>query len=240
MRAPRLSIVTLAILALGACTQYVSCGGSPTPPPDALTTQGPVAQGTVPSARMVGISFLGDSLTAGFGMTAQEAYPARIQELFVSEGYGEVDVLNGGVSGDTTAGGLRRVDQLLTPETRVLVVALGGNDALRGLSLTQTHDNLARIIETAQGKGVTVLLAGMLAPTNLGEDYRGGFQGVFSRLTREYPSVTFVPFLLDGVIGVPGMVQADGVHPTPEGARVMAGLLYPRLRDIVDQLPAAR
>ncbi|MCC7007644.1 MAG: arylesterase [Acidobacteria bacterium] len=237
MRFRRSSSVILAVLALGATALAASCGGSSPSPPDALTTQGPVAQGSVPSDKTIVIAFLGDSLTAGFGLPAQEAYPARIQEMFAAEGYGEVEVLNGGISGDTTAGGLRRAEQLLTPATHVLVVALGGNDALRGLTVAQTHDNLAAIIDRAQASGVAVLLAGMLAPTNLGEDYQAGFRGVFSRLRREYPSIAFVPFLLEGVIGHAELVQADGVHPTAEGARVIAALLYPRLRDIIDQLP---
>jgi acyl-CoA thioesterase I len=234
MRARRLTLVTLGILALGVCA--TSCSGPPEQRPDAFTTQGPVAQGTVPSDRAIVIAFLGDSLTAGLGLTSQEAYPARIQEMFAAEGYGEVEVLNGGISGDTTAGGLRRVDQLINPPTKILVVALGGNDALRGLTVSQTHDNLKAIIEQAQRRGIAVLLAGMLAPTNLGEDYRTGFQGAFTGLSREFRSVSFVPFLLDGVVGNPAMVQPDGVHPTAEGARVIAALLYPKLRDIVDQL----
>lgn len=231
MRARVTGLAVLAAFVLAAC------GGGGGQQPDAFTTQGPVAQGSVPDDRSIVVAFLGDSLTAGFGMTVQEAYPARIQEMLAAEGYGEVEVLNAGISGDTTAGGLRRVDQLLEPRTRILVVALGGNDALRGFTVAQTHDNLAAIIQQAQSRGVAVLLAGMLAPTNLGEDYRTNFQAVFSRLQREYPSIAFVPFLLEGVIGNPTMVQADGVHPTPEGARVIAALLYPKIRDMVDQLP---
>jgi len=238
-RGRRLSFVTLAVLALGACSNYVSCSGPAEQTPETFAVAQPVAPGTAPEGRSTVIAFLGDSITAGLGLSATDAYPNRIQEMFAAEGYGEVEALNGGISGDTTAGGLRRVDQFLEPATKILVVALGGNDALRGLTVEQTHDNLAAIIRRAEESHVPVLLAGMLAPTNLGEDYQAGFRDIFVKLSREH-SVAFVPFLLEGVIGNPVMVQQDGVHPTAEGARVIANLLYPKLRDMVDQMSNTR
>jgi acyl-CoA thioesterase-1 len=184
------------------------------------------------------IVILGDSLTAGLGLTQEQSFPSRLQELFAGEGYAEVEILNAGVSGDTTAGGLRRVEQLLAPNVKILVVALGGNDALRGLSVAQTRENLTSIIDQALGQGVQVLLAGMEGPTNLGEDYRESFRNVFVQIAREYQgAVSLVPFLLEGVAGNPSLNQADGIHPTDEGARRIAQHLYPRLRDMVDQLP---
>jgi acyl-CoA thioesterase-1 len=233
----RLFLVSLALAALGACSQYVSCSSAPVQTVDSLNTAQPVRPGDVPEARTIGVAFLGDSLTAGQGLTSEEAYPNRIQELFVEEGYGEVDVLNGGVSGDTTAGGRRRVEQLLTGNTKILVVALGGNDALRGISVSDTRANLVAIIETAHKKGVDVLLAGMEAPTNYGQDYQAAFRATFVDVARQYPqSVAYVPFLLEGVAGNPALNQADGIHPTAEGAKVIANLLYPKLRDIVDRI----
>src|SRR5688572_18521915 len=152
------------------------------------------ATGQSPEA-VVEIAFLGDSLTAGLGLLSDQAYPNVIKQMFHAEGYTEVDVVNGGSSGDTTAGGARRVEQLLSADTRILVVALGGNDALRGLTVQQTHDNLASILDQAVGRRLAIMLAGMLAPTNLGEDYQKGFQNVFLRLSREYQnSIVFVPF----------------------------------------------
>lgn len=232
----RLVLILAATAALGACSQNTSCAGAtPEQTTDPLANARPTRPADVPSSRIVEIAFLGDSLTAGLGLNASEAYPSRIQELFAAEGYGEVECLNGGISGDTTAGGRRRYEQLLTPSTKILVVALGGNDALRGLTVEQTHDNIAGIVQGASAKGLGVLLAGMEAPTNLGDDYRQGFRATFARVAREQSPV-FVPFLLEGVAGNPALNQADGIHPTAEGQRIIANLLYPKLRDMVDQI----
>jgi len=166
-----------------------------------------------------------------------QAYPNLVQQRFASEGYGNVTVVNAGISGDTTAGGLRRVEGVITNDTRILVVALGGNDALRGLTLAQTHDNLAGIIDVALNHRVAVLLAGMQAPPNFGEDYRGGFEEIFTHLLSEYRGrIALMPFLLDGVAGVPSLNQADGIHPNVDGARKVAENMYPLLRSIVDSL----
>jgi acyl-CoA thioesterase I len=242
MRRPHFGLVAFLTLALGACSGTFACN---TPPaeaiPDPLSNARPVRPGDVPEDRMLVIAFLGDSITAGLGLTSQQAYPSLIQAMFAAEGYGEVESLNGGVSGDTTAGGLRRVDQLLGNTTKILVVALGGNDALRGLTATQTHDNIAAIIDEAQSRGVAVLLAGMEAPTNLGDDYRTAFRGAFIQLSRQYEgTIEYVPFLLEGVAANPALNQSDGIHPNADGARVIAELLYPRLRNIVDRLSSSR
>jgi acyl-CoA thioesterase-1 len=234
----RLLVTTLALVALSACSfRNVSCGTAPPAPIEPVSLSGgetPVDPEVPP---LLGIAFLGDSLTAGLGVMSDDAFPTKIVEMFFSEGYTEVDILNGGLSGDTTAGGLRRVDGVLQPGVHILVVALGGNDALRGLSTTQTHDNLAAIIETALGRGVMVLLAGMQAPTNLGTDYQESFRAVYQQLSAEYAgSVEFVPFLLEGVAANSRLNQPDGIHPNQAGHLVIAELLYPRLRDMVDKL----
>jgi acyl-CoA thioesterase-1 len=141
------------------------------------------------------------------------------------------------MSGDTTAGGLRRVGSLLNGSTKILVLALGANDALRGLTTQQTQDNLAQTIDVALSKGVFVLLCGMEAPTNLGPDYRESFRNVYINLLRQYQGrISFVPFLLEGVAGNPSLNQADGVHPTAEGAKIVAQTIYPKLRDLVDRV----
>lgn len=185
-----------------------------------------------------GIVVLGDSLTAGLGVLEEESFPARLQALFIEEGYEEVEVINAGISGDTTAGGLRRVDSLITPDVKVAIVALGGNDALRGLSVADTKRNLQAIISRFLDSGVSVVLAGMEGPTNLGEDYRAGFRNAFRELASEYGAqIRFVPFLLEGVAGMPALNQADGIHPNPEGAQMIADLLHPTVRDLVDQIP---
>lgn len=231
-----LSIVLLA--GVSACSlRNVACGGSDAPPavspePQAAATAEP---GTAGSTRIV---FLGDSLTAGYGLLSQQAFPYLIQEMFEAEGYHEVEAVNAGVSGDTSAGGARRLEALLlAAEAKILVVALGGNDALRGLTVEQTHDHLASIITMARSRGVAVMLCGMEAPTNYGEDYRTSFRGVFLRLLGEHQGdITYVPFLLEGVAGNPALNQSDGIHPNADGARVIATALYPRLRTMVDQL----
>jgi acyl-CoA thioesterase-1 len=234
-----------ALLLLGAgllagCSfRNVGCG-MPKAEQAAADPAAPAGQGSgaavINDPRAIRIAFLGDSLTAGFGLLSEQAYPAQIQKLFEAEGYDAVDIVNAGVSGDTTAGGLRRVEGVLEPGVRVLVVALGGNDALRGLTTKDTHDNLAKVIDTARAKGVQVLLAGMEAPTNLGEDYRTNFRDVFTQLLRESRGIVFVPFLLEGVAMNPALNLSDGIHPNADGAKVIAQALYPKLRTIVDSL----
>lgn len=228
---------------LSACSfRNVACGlpkadeqgqtpitGAPTPESSAA--------GSGSSGGGFQIVFLGDSVTAGLGLLAEQAYPAVLQRKFATEGYANVETVNAGASGDTTAGGLRRVGQSLGPGVRILVVALGNNDALRGLTLEQTHDNLAAIIEAALGKGVGVLLCGLEAPTNYGEDYRQTFRDIFVNLLREHSGkIAYMPFLLEGVAGNPALNQADGIHPTAEGARIIADAMYPKLRTMVDQM----
>ncbi len=219
----------------------VACGS-----PAGVSQPQPAAQaalpepGQLPEPQRIVITILGDSLTAGLGLTVAEAYPARIQEMFAAEGYRDVEISNAGVSGDTTAGGLRRIEALLTPNVRIVVVALGGNDALRGLSVTQTRDNVSAIVSGLLDRGIRVMVAGMESPTNLGEDYQRGFHDAFAQVAATYRGrITYVPFLLEGVAANPALNQADGIHPNAEGARIVAEHLYPQLRSMVDQLPVA-
>lgn len=243
LRVPPLPAALVLILTVFGAASAASCGrpagdGAPT------VVQQPeyVAPGQVPSGRRVVVVILGDSLTAGLGLATNEAFPARLQAKFLNEGYDQVEILDAGVSGDTTAGGLRRVESLLVPgNVRILVVALGGNDALRGLSVTQTRQNLKAIIDTALESGVDVMLTGMEGPTNLGEDYRAGFRNAFADLAAEYSGrITFVPFLLEGVAGNPTLNQPDGIHPNTEGAALIAEHLYQPLQNMVDQLPVTQ
>jgi acyl-CoA thioesterase I len=232
----------VALLILSACSfRNVSCG---LPKNDVATADptAPAAPGTAAGSGGGGgggfeITFLGDSITAGLGLLGDQAFPALIERKFQAEGYRSIEAVNAGISGDTSAGGVRRIEQVLTPSVRVLVLSLGSNDALRGLTLTQTHDNLDAIINAAMAKNVVVLLTGLEAPTNYGADYRDAFRELFTQLLREHKGhIFFVPFLLDGVAGVPALNQSDGIHPNADGARVIADALYPRLRTIVDQI----
>lgn len=174
---------------------------------------------------------LGDSLTAGLGLDPAEAYPTLLQQKLDAAGL-LYRVVNAGVSGDTSAGGASRLDLALEGDVRVLLVALGGNDALRALPVSELRKNLARIITSAQARGIHVILAGMEAPPNFGQDYVRAFREVYGSLAKEY-AVALLPFLLDGVAGVERLNQRDGIHPTAEGARVVADHVWPVLEPLV-------
>lgn len=161
----------------------------------------------------------GDSLTAGLGVSRDEAYPAQLQRRLDELDYG-YRVINAGVSGETTAGGLRRTPWVLGSKPDVVILELGGNDGLRGLSLEQTKHNLGRIIEQLQQAGTTVILAGMKLPPNYGQDYTRGFEAIYPNLAKHY-NLTLIPFFLEGVAASPVLNQADGIHPTREGYRIV-------------------
>ena len=175
---------------------------------------------------------LGDSLTAGLGLPSDQSYPTLLQARLKDEGL-DYDVVNAGVSGDTSAGGLSRLDWALQGDVRILVVALGGNDGLRGLPPAALEQNLARIIEGAQERHIKVILAGMEAPPNYGRDYIVSFHKVFPALAKQY-HVGLVPFLLDGVAGSDTLNQADGIHPTAAGARVVADNVWRVLKPVAE------
>lgn len=171
--------------------------------------------------------FLGDSLTAGLGLDTDQSFPSLIGKKLKDKGL-DYEVVNAGVSGDTSAGGLRRLDWSLEGDVRVLIVALGANDGLRGLSTAELKNNLAAVIKAAKAKGITVILAGMEAPPNFGEDYTKAFRAVYADLAKEY-HVTQIPFLLQGVAGDPSLNQADGIHPNIRGAQIVADLVWAEL-----------
>jgi acyl-CoA thioesterase-1 len=169
----------------------------------------------------------GDSLTAGFGVSPEEAWPALIDARLRREGY-PYRVVNAGVSGDTTAGGVRRVDWVLRNRPDVAVVALGANDGLRGLSTDAMRANLTTIVERLRAGGARVLVAGMEVPPNYGAAYARAFRGVFPEVARQ-SGVPLMPFLLDGVAADPRLNQADGIHPNPAGHRAIADRVWPHL-----------
>ena len=180
------------------------------------------------------IVFLGDSLTAGYGLASKEqSVPALMQKRLDAEGY-NVEVVNQGVSGDTTAGGVSRVEWALNGDVRVLIVELGGNDGLRGLPVEATKQNLAQIITTAKQRGVRVLLTGMEAPPSYGPVYTSQFRQVFRDLAREQ-DVAFMPFFLEGVAGIPRLNQADGIHPTADGAVIVEQAVWKSLKPLLPE-----
>jgi acyl-CoA thioesterase-1 len=226
-------LVLLCCLVCSGCSYVygVSCGpAAPETGSGTAAASGGASPQTEPS--LPKIVCLGDSLTAGYGLLEAQAYPALLQARFDQEGY-EVEVVNAGVSGDTTAGGLRRLDWALDGDVRILIVALGGNDALRGLSVDEMSRNLGGIIERAQQGGIEVLLAGMEAPPNFGPEYTVRFRDAYRELARRY-KVRFVPFLLKGVAGDPRLNQADGIHPTAEGTRIITETLWAALTPMID------
>jgi acyl-CoA thioesterase-1 len=177
---------------------------------------------------------LGDSLTAGFGLPIDDAYPSLLQRRLKAEGF-DYDVVNAGVSGDTSAGGLSRLDWALQGDVRVLIVALGGNDALRGLSAAQLQRNLGDIVERAQARRIRVILAGMESPPNWGRDYTVSFHEVYTTLAAQY-RLPLVPFLLAGVAGTATLNQADGIHPTAAGARIVADNVWAVLKPVLQEI----
>ena len=176
---------------------------------------------------------LGDSLTAGLGLPREDAYPAVLQRKLREAGI-DLEVVNAGVSGDTSADGLRRATWALEGDVRLLILALGANDGLRGLPPPQMKENLQNIIHRARQRAIPVLLVGMEAPPNFGEQYAAAFRQVFRDLAREN-KVTLVPFLLDGVAGVPDLNQADGIHPTSSGAARIADHLWPAVKTMIEK-----
>jgi acyl-CoA thioesterase-1 len=174
----------------------------------------------------------GDSLTAGLGLSAQETYPALLRERLKQDGY-DYEVVNSGVSGDTSAGGVRRIDWALDGDVRFMILELGANDFLRGQPVGETKKNLGQIIDRAQTKNVKVLLAGMLAPTNAGQEYEEQIRNMFTDLARE-KDVTLIPFLLEGVSGVESLNQRDGIHPNPAGTKLMAETVYKYLKPMLE------
>jgi acyl-CoA thioesterase I len=224
-------------VAAAALVGFPGCGSreadppaksEPAPSASAAPAVTPAAADTRPR-----IVALGDSLTAGLGLSPQEAYPALLQQRLNDSGL-KLQVVNAGVSGDTSAGALRRLDWALEGDVRVMIVALGGNDALRGLPVEELGRNLSEIIERAQARKIDVILAGMEAPPNFGRDYTVGFHDVFPALAKRY-KVALVPFLLEGVAGIEALNQRDGIHPTAAGARKIADNLWAALQPLAER-----
>lgn len=174
----------------------------------------------------------GDSLTAGYGLAEEESYPSLLQARLKRLGYPQ-RVVNAGVNGDTSAGGLARVDWVLQQPVQVLIVCFGGNDGLRGLDPEALRRNLSAIVERAQRRGATVILAGIRLPTNYGPDYNRRFDAVFPAVAKARHAV-FVPFLLAGVAGKPELNQADGIHPTAAGTRIVEATVWKALKPVLD------
>lgn len=234
---PRTRYIPLLLsffVALTACRGNVgSTGASKQQQPSPATTSGPTDNGPARPK----IVALGDSLTAGLGLPETQAYPALLQKKLDAQGY-SYEVVNAGVSGDTSAGGLRRLDWALEGDVRALILALGANDGLRGLPTAEMKRNLEQIITRAKERKITVILAGMEAPPNYGPEYTASFRRVYQDLAREH-EVVFLPFLLTNVAGNSALNQGDGIHPNAEGAAIVADGIWAVLRPVLDRMSTA-
>lgn len=176
---------------------------------------------------------LGDSLTAGYGVKAISALPSVLEQKLKRDGL-DVEILNAGVSGDTTAGGLARLDWVLRDSPDIVIIALGANDALRGLDPSSARRNLQQIIEQVQERGIRPVLMGMKAPRNLGRSYFTAFDAIYPELSRQY-RIPLYPFLLEGVAGQAALNLPDGIHPNEKGLREIANRIKPFLKPIIEQ-----
>jgi len=230
--AARLRVTTMVVAAM---TLLAGCRAAPQSG-SAVPAEAPAAA-PQPAGSEDGrprIVFLGDSLTAGLGLLEAQSYPALIQKKLDADGY-DFEVENAGVSGDTSAGGLRRLDWALQGNAKIMVLALGANDGLRGLSTAEMKNNLTQIIDQARQRNVMVILAGMEAPPNYGGEYAASFRQAF-RDVAQHERVTYLPFLLDKVAGVPALNQGDGIHPNERGAEIVAETVWKVLRPALDQI----
>jgi acyl-CoA thioesterase I len=196
------------------------------------------AGGAAAAERPVKLVVLGDSLTAGFGLPVQAAFPERLARALKAKGIAAT-VVNAGVSGDTASGGLGRLGWSVPADTDAVIVELGANDALRGIDPTITKTALEAILSKLDERHISVLLAGMEAPRNMGPDYVRGFDAIYPALASTH-HVVFYPFFLDGVAADPKLNQADGLHPNAAGVDVIVGRMLPQVEELVSRARAAR
>lgn len=219
-----LGFVVLAALSFG-------CAGGTTAGSSANGENKPLRTPQINSGRPKIIAF-GDSLTAGFGLAEKESYPYLLQERLKAEGY-NYEVVNAGVSGDTSLGGLERADWVFEQDNaKIVILELGANDLLRGTSVAKMRANLDQIIKKAKAKNLKVLLCGMLAPPTMGAEYQRDFTRAFPELASEH-KVAFLPFLLENVALDRELNQADGIHPNPKGTKIMTENIYTALKPLL-------
>ena len=222
-------VLLAALCAAGA----VACSQDNTPPPPSAASSPAPASAAPSTSNRPRIVFLGDSLTAGLGLPQSQAFPSVLDEKLRAFS-ASVQVVNAGISGDTAAGGRRRLNWALEGDVRVLVLALGANDGLRGNPVPAMKADLQAIIRAAKARGITVLLLGMEAPPNFGPEYTAEFREAFRDLADD-EDVAFVPFFLEGVAGVPALNQSDGLHPNAEGTQRVAATVWKALEPIVEK-----
>lgn len=235
----KLATLTLVLLIplAAACGQRASGDGAAVArQPVSAPAAPPGAPAAVKSSQKLPIVvFLGDSLTAGLGLNEDQAYPSLLGRKLQQEGL-PIRVINAGVSGDTTAGGLSRLSWLLNQHPDVVVVALGGNDGLRGLPVEEAEHNLREIVRRCQEAGARVLLLGLQMPPNYGPEYTSRFAAMYPKIAKDM-NAGLLPFMLAGVGGVARLNQMDGIHPTAAGQEIVAKNVLPYLEKVLRQLP---
>lgn len=208
----------------------------------ALATSG---LGKHAAAEPVNIAVLGDSLVHGYGLPAAQGFVPQLQ-TWLTKNQVEATIINAGVSGDTTAGGLARLDWTLTPDVQALVVSLGGNDVLRGLDPAYSRENLRQILQTAGNRGLPVLLVGIAAPGNFGADYKAEFDAIYPSLAAEYGALLYPSFLAallnlpDRTATLKDLMQADGIHPNARGVALVVDDMAPAVAQLVESVSASR
>lgn len=227
MACPSLAVVVALVALVGACNRRAT--------PPALASAAPTSGRTTQLAQVPRgtVVFLGDSLTAGLGLAKEQAFPALIEARLEALGR-PWKVVNAGISGDTTAGGVARLDWIYKQKVDVLFVCLGANDGLRGIPVAETEQNLRIILNRAQKEGTQVLLAGIQLPENYGGVYRTDFARIFPRLAKDY-RISLLPFLLEGVAMDPHLNQADGIHPNARGAQRVAENVWVALNPVLQR-----
>uniref|UniRef100_A0A7V2B053 Arylesterase n=1 Tax=Rhodothermus marinus TaxID=29549 RepID=A0A7V2B053_RHOMR len=230
----KVSVITLwllIVLGIAACRRASGPAVQSETQTDTLATQ---PTDTLQTRQVITVLVLGNSLAAGYGLSPAEAFPALLQRKVDSLGW-PVRILNAGVSGETSAGGLRRIDWLLRERIDILILELGANDGLRGIDPEITRRNLQGIIDKVRDRypEADIILAGMQMPPNLGPDYTAAFQAIYPDLARANRA-HLIPFLLEGVGGVPELNQADGIHPTAQGQRIVAENVWRVLRPVLE------
>jgi acyl-CoA thioesterase I len=212
--------------------------GAQTETQTAAQTEAQARPHTVASpTKPIRLLILGDSLSAGYGLAHPDGFEVQLQAALKARGT-DVAIIDGAVSGDTTAGGRARIDWVLADGADAAIVELGANDGLRGVDPKEMEANLTAILDTLAAKHIPVLLEGMFAPPNLGPDYAEAFKAVFERLSRR-PGILFDPFFLDGVAAVPALNQADGMHPNPEGVKRVVARLLPLVEKLLAETKPA-
>jgi acyl-CoA thioesterase I len=205
-----------------------------------LTAAGPALAEDAPAgaARPIKIVVLGDSLSAGLGLSANDAFPAKLQKSLKDKGI-EIDIGNAGVSGDTSSGGRDRLEWSVPEGTDGVIVELGANDALRGIDPALTRAALSDIVSRLKARGIAVLLCGMLAPPNYGSDYAARFNGIYPDLAKSF-GVALYPFFLDGVAADAKLNQADGIHPTSAGVDIIVSRIMPTVEAFLSSIRGQR